>query len=352
MQLKSQRICQFFIVLSTFSLLVLPTVVWFSICNKFDPSYFSDVKLGDMLPKIDRYYDQNSPFRKQLISAYHGFTSKVGFRATNHIPGIRSNWLFLKRTYPGFSGKKRFADYEKKKIIHKLEAIDSFLKKRNIKFIIMITPDKIQIYPELLPWVMRRKQAEINACEDLVQFIHRRSHISICYPKKSLLENKKSGLLYYPNDSHWNMKGAYIAFAEIAKIIDHKISFPQPEEWHWIQKEITFGDLGLVFPYEMPFPAGIRHTTTYDAQHTFDPDRKDRRFVSPKAPSKLKILVFHDSFFASMEPYFHYFFHETHQLAASIDFELVEKEKPQIVFYQIVERNISSFLDLPSPVRP
>ena len=120
---------------------------------------------------------------------------------------------------------------------------------------------------------------------------------------------------------------------------------------HWVQKDVSFGDLGLVFPYKIHFPSGFKHTTANDAQRTFDSDRKDQRIVTPNAPSKLKIMVFHDSFFVSMEPYFHHFFQSTHQLASPIDFQLIEKEKPDVVFLQIVERNVSSFLNLVQPAQ-
>ena len=349
MRLNRQRFYQYFTVFFTFGLLVFPTVIWFSIYSKFDYSVFSRIKDLDSFPILENYYNKNFPFRKQIILAYHGFTSKVRFRATTHIPGNQQNWAFLKRTYSGFIGKNRFSDNEKKTILHNLEKIDLFLKKRNIKFIVMLTPDKIQIYPEFLPWIMRKKQTQNNACEDLIRFINDRSDITICYPKNELLRNKKSGLLYYPNDSHWNMKGAYMAFLQIANKMDKEISFPQPDAVHWIQKEVRFGDLGLVFPYKMPFPSGIRHTTTNDAQRTFNSDRKDQKVITPNAPSKLKIMVFHDSFFVSMEPYFHHYFQSTHQLARFMDYELIEKEKPDVVFFQIVERNVSSFLNLVPP---
>ena len=343
MRPKKQRFYQFVIVSAAFSLLVFPTVVWFSAYSKFDCSVLKDIQ------QFKDYYQDNFPFRKQMIRIYYGITSKLCFQSTSHIPGTKSNWFFLERTYRGFLGKNEFSSDKKKVVVHKLEAIDRFLKKRNIKLIVMITPDKIQIYPEFLPWIMRRKQAKINSCEDLVKYINQHSDILICYPKKELIQHKTAGLLYYPNDSHWTMKGAYIAFYHIAGFMDGKISWPHPQKLPWIEKEVSFGDLKLVFPYKVHFPAGIAHTTTYDVQHTFDLEKRDRRFITPEAPSKLKIMVFHDSFFISMEPYFHHFFCETHQVARTIDYGLIEKERPNIVFFQVVERNADSLLTLTDP---
>ena len=126
--------------------------------------------------------------------------------------------------------------------------------------------------------------------------------------------------------------------AEISKFIDEKISVPRQDEMPWIQKDVSFGDLGLALPYKNPFPLGIQHTFAEDAQHTYDADRKERRIRNPDAVSKKKILVFHDSFFISMEPYFHHYFQETHQCAFGIDFDLIDRERPDVVVWEIVER--------------
>ena len=327
-----------------FSLLVIPTVLWFGLYSKPEKTFHSNCRIEDKLTSLKDYYNDNFPFRKQIIFLYHGITSKLCFRATCHIPGNEPNWSFLRRTYPGFTGKNLFSSDEKKRILQKLEKTDSFLRERGIKLVIVIPPNKIQIYPEFLPWIMRKKQAKISACEELVQYINARSKIIICHPKAQLRQNKKIGLLYYPNDSHWNMAGAYIAFAEISKFIDEKISVPRQDEMSWIQKDVSFGDLGLALPYKNPFPLGIRHTFAEDAQHTYDADRKERRIRNPAAVSKKKILVFHDSFFISMEPYFHHYFQETHQCAFGIDFDLIDRERPDVVVWEIVERYIRLIL--------
>ena len=339
----------FVIVAMFFSWLIIPTILWFSLYSKPEDSFFSNFRIENLFTMLGHYNDNNFPFRKQIIFLYHGITSRLCFRSTCHIPGNEPDWTFLKRTYPGFTGKNLFSSDEKMKILQKLEKIDSFLSKQGIKFLIIISPDKIQIYPEFLPWIMRRKQAKFSACEDLVQYINARSRITIYYPKAQLLQNKKAGLLYYPNDSHWNMKGAYIAFTQISNFIDEKISISRQDELNWVQKDVSFGDLGLVLPYKISFPLGIRHTFAEDAQHTFDADRRDRRIRNPDAVSKKKILVFHDSFFISMEPYFHHYFQETHQCAFPINYQMINKEMPDVVILQIVERNSKSILNMGIP---
>ena len=62
--------------------------------------------------------------------------------------------------------------------------------------------------------------------------------------------------------------------------------------------------------------------------------------------NKFKILVFHDSFFNGMSKFFKESFGETVFVWSDLQFGLVEKEKPDILIYERVERDIDMLLNL------
>ena len=81
----------------------------------------------------------------------------------------------------------------------------------NAKVALMIGPNKASVYPEYLPIAI--KPSDTRYLSYFTKELSQIRNLYLVDPTETLVKAKaKEGLLYYRTDSHWNEKGAYIAF--------------------------------------------------------------------------------------------------------------------------------------------
>lgn len=361
------RIRQILLCFCFWGLLVIPCLVWPALPreiremetyeNRIPVSFpeFSSARIIDFFSAFDNYYARNFPFRPMALQFHQYVSTKLGLvEKSRNIRGTIPNWYYFERDIPDFVGNSHFTPEEMNRIVRNIEQIRQYFKKRNIGFLILIPPNKIQVYPDYLPPELKNRKAAETRCSEMMKFL--KLHFAdppLRYLDRPLFEYKDKGvLLYYPNDTHWNMFGAYVAFSRFAPLIDPGLKVPSPEEIPWKMEPVTFGDLGRAhLPYNALFPDnGMNIATTRDVQLAFSAEKRVQHSFNPAAPSSRKLIVFHDSFFVPVQPYFRYFFREVHFYAnAEPDYWQIEKEKPDMVILQIVERNIQTLLRLSLP---
>ena len=231
----------------------------------------------------------------------------------------KENWLFTKRwnSEDMFRNKYLFDDEELSKIKHRLESLQIWLAKRNIKLYLMLVPDKERVYGEFYPdgYAKVNEQAKI---EQTYEFLKENTHIPVVYPIKALEKAKKDHLLYYKTGTHWNHRGAYVAYLEMMKML--KKDFPSLK----ILKEADFNiepqfsadedianalgiDAKSTFPKEdMTYDVFKLKKETTTVEHEFV--NKELRietfdFVSNNPANKLKAIFYADSQFLRMNWY-------------------------------------------------
>lgn len=97
--------------------------------------------------------------RKQFIKT----SKKIDMYINNEIKNFdamagKENWLFTKRwnSEDMFRNKYLFDDEDLSKLKHRLESLQMWLSKRDIKLYLMLVPDKERVYGEYYPTDIRR----------------------------------------------------------------------------------------------------------------------------------------------------------------------------------------------------
>jgi len=117
---------------------------------------------------------------------------------------------------------------------------------KGIKFYLLMTPSKVSVYPEYLPFESNAdalKPAEIieNEIGDSEQVIN---------VKEALISNKGKGRLFQLTDSHWNQRGTYQAYTEILKKINPN-EMPIKESYEVSARTgDLFQELGLIKEFD------------------------------------------------------------------------------------------------------
>ncbi len=243
--------------------------------------------------------------------------------------------------------------------------IKRFCEERGILFKIVIAPNKHTIYPEFLPLDIKNSQGVSTRLDQLRNFLISNGLGSVLIdlrPALVLSKGKSPDPLYYLTDTHWNQLGAFIAYTEIMKNLI--TAFPQIKildikKHHVARKENRgLGDLStfismwgllkdteIVLEPQTPYLAkkidsGIELKGTYHIE----------RYRIEKC-DYAKLLMFPDSFGVSLVPYLSESFSDSLYIwhtPPGVDLPIIEKERPQIVILQLVERNLQ-YLSKPFP---
>ena len=131
-----------------------------------------------------------------------------------------NDWLFLawKESTDSYSNSVMFTDEELNSIDSYLDNINKYCNTHNKKFYFIIAPDKSKIYPEYYPQRIM-KVSDNSRSEQLIDYIKKHSNVNVIYPKEKLISSKDNKLLYWKNDTHWNLLGAYYGYSELMNVI-------------------------------------------------------------------------------------------------------------------------------------
>ena len=130
----------------------------------------------------------------------------------------KDGWMFTKRwgSVEMFQNKVLYSDEELKKIKDNVEAIQAWSQRHGIKFYLFLVPDKERIYPEFYPDGFA-KENDLARIEQVEGYLLKNSTVPVIYPANSLLKAKKDYPLFYKTGTHWNHRGAYVAYVDLFK---------------------------------------------------------------------------------------------------------------------------------------
>lgn len=131
----------------------------------------------------------------------------------------QSDWLYLnENNIPYYQGTNKIATgSDMKKHIESYVRLNEMCKQVGKDFVILICPEKEEIYPEYMPTMEIVDSTEVPI--DVREYIKKYTDIKYLYPKEELLKYKKNYLVYKKYDSHWNTVGGYIAANELKKAL-------------------------------------------------------------------------------------------------------------------------------------
>lgn len=307
--------------------------------------------------EFEAYYNDSMPFRNQLIRLNN--TLQYFLFRQQDINGVaigRDGWLFYCSEEAGNPvnqslGCWHFTGEELKTMAESMQKTKDTLAKHGIEFVLFIPPNKETIYMEKLPSYYEQ-QDEYTATDQLADYLHEHTDVTVVYPKAELLAYKEehpNTQLYLKLDSHWNNLGAYIGARSLAKALG--LEMPAPEEIGLKELRKNTGDLATVMnaavtdvdiEYEL---SGISSLLTEKIKD----DEESELVFSTKGADPRKVFVARDSYSIALAPILASQFEETvfvhHTLysqdkiiAADADvyvLEIVERNEAQLPMYAV-----------------
>lgn len=249
---------------------------------------------------------------------------------------------------------------------NKLKDIQTWYEDRGIKFVIVIAPNKHSVYNEKLPaWI---RQPKITLTDDVIKY-SKDKNINLLDLRPSMKE-KIETKIYYITDTHWNDKGASIAYNQTINYMNRIYNTRYKKiDYSFYETQRSSGDLARFLKINFLLPSDyekdfrIRLKVESNVCHgLINKDKQLEKCVQKKNPiinvgtydqyiinnssiNPNKVLLLCDSFaVANSKLYNETFntiwrFHYQHINGKKLS-NFVQKHKPDIVIYQIIERSL------------
>ena len=320
-------------------------------------------KPGLFLYRLKAFIQDNFGFRTELVKLHATLClSVLRSSPSGDVIVGKHGWLY-QRSESALDDYRRvrlFTDAELGEWAAALEARHHWLAERGIAYVFAVAPNTHTIYPEHLPdWA--RPTAPQSRLDQLMERL-RQTPVNAVDLRPALHAAKAGERLYNRTDTHWNERGAFVAYTELMRAAARHVPELTPLQRSDLSAHgvmVDGGDLagalGLAdaigeewLQLRLPTPLAAI-TPPWENQsrqlRVLSAPARNSRGPNPGAPSA---VVFHDSFGVWLTPLFAETFRDARfaWINEKFDTTLVEAAgSPSIVVQEITER----FLMRPPP---
>ncbi len=239
-----------------------------------------------------------------------------------------------------------------------LEARRDWLADRGIPYLLVIAPDKQSIYPEMLPPGLQCQEQTVSRQDQLLAYLRSHATVDVLDLRPSLRQAKAVERVYFRTDSHWNDRGAFVAYQQILAALAARFPelTPLPRSaFQAVTRDMPGGDLAQMLKLSdrlhddklelLPLAPLARRTSETVPMN----DKARLPHLQPIVMERAgaagrKALVFYDSFGELLVPFLSEHFARTVYLPEDVlDPAMVERERPDVVIQEIVERKLRLF---------
>ncbi len=307
------------------------------------------------------YFEDNLGFKKTLstLNSYYKFKLFRTSSKPDRVIVGKDSWLFS--TEPEIAGDYQnltsYAPSDLIKLKENIEEIENCYKQKNIKFAMIILPTKSSIYPEYLPDFVKRKSKPTKLSQ-LSQYMKHYPEITFIDMTDSFIKEKKSTELFYQHDIHINYAGGFLAYQTLINTLRKKDSVIEPMKRSYYYKRLVHipnADLSniLSLDYKLLNDEWYLDKGAHKTFRKVEPSAYETVPIQQKTVkteiknSKLpKAVIYRDSFFNLMMPYFSENFRECIYLwSYEMSQEIIDKEKPDFVILEMTEATIDRLLN-------
>lgn len=307
----------------------------------------------DYCTEFEAWFSDHFALRTEMVSAYSTLSQKI-FRTSTEPDVIlgKEGWLYYTPTVADITGTATCTETEISHMAHTLTMMSAYAEANGTKLVFAAAPDKGSIYPEYLPVRYLHTGGQNNL--DLLHAALRETNVKVCDLRGTLREAAASQdrLLYHKLDTHWNGDGAmrgYEALMRTAGLDDLGFStYPRTETQDFngdlqtmLSPDKENPDCNAVYAV----PQTYRHLGRF---HSLD-DLTIRTVCKEGSGS---LMMFRDSFGRALIPLLSQRFQTAaYYRADCVPLADIETIRPDVVIYELVERNLSRLLTCP-PIMP
>jgi len=334
----------------------------------------------DFTSAMDRYLDDHFGFRNVLALLELRWSTLVAKKpVVQSVLFGRNGWLF-------YADDDAMTQYRNLLPLMKEQSIDlvkkireqhEFCRNKGIRYLLLVAPNKISIYPEHKPSWLTAREAP-NLMDQLVTSLRNETDVPVVDLRRVMLEFKQESVygkdypLYWKTDTHWTRMGAFLACKGTIDTL--RKWFPKVPEINYsnVKTKIGFrngGDLAkmvgmdqnvvevspVLNPKQSAAAKEIEIPMSYKSLYALKGDSDPRFLIAESWNRELpKAVMFRDSFgnalTSLLSEHFSRIVYRWHFLKTfHFDIDLIDRESPDVVIYQVVERSLIQNFRLANP---
>lgn len=295
------------------------------------------------------YFEKHYAFRPSLITADAKIQSTIfGVSNTDTVVTGDNGWLYYSSTLDDYLGEDQLSPRGMWNLAHNLRMIENYAEHKGIKFLFTVPPNKNSLYGENMPYYYKKAYSDDHNRDYLKSALEK---AGVNYLDLFEVFEDQEEILYLKEDSHWNNKGALLAYNEIMDAAgkahdDHSDIEPVIEKVHE-------GDLSkMIYPQavmpEDDYVYGTGQSYNYIKQNNSMTDEvsvEDFKIETVKEGADGNLLMYRDSFANTLIPFISEEFRTAYysKSAPANIVKDIQERGPDYVIIEKVERNVSDF---------
>lgn len=305
------------------------------------PSVMEDGKFNlNILEEMGTYFEDHFAFRLQMLTANAKlWTETTKTSTTDQVVAGKDDWLYYSGTVGDYTGEELLSSREMYAVVHNLSMMRDYIEAKGSRFILTIAPNKNTLYGEYMPYYYREgSQSNLDRLVPLLE------EAGIEYADLKSAFEAKEEVLYFRRDSHWNNKGACLAYNTIMDTAgrQHETYLNLPYE----TKKDHIGDIDeILYPLAAEEEEDVYYDKEWGYKYVNEVQDNMDPWIETMAPGKEgSLLMYRDSFGESLLP----FFAEEYARACfsrlvPYNMENLDYCRPDTVVVERVERKIAAF---------
>ncbi len=308
------------------------------------------------------WFEDHFGFRAALVRWYgESRFSWLGVSPSTAVIKGRDGWLFYADDggMEDCTNEKLLSAAELEDWRETLALTNAWLRARGIAHVFTIPPDKQAIYPEALPPSLRQVNT-MSRMDQVEAMLAERTGVPVVDLQPPLVAAKARERIYYQTDTHWNDRGALVAYQQIIEAVRRqKPSVPPAwtrDDFEPIERVIEGQDLARMIGlmrvlHETEFglrPRRPRHARVVEPVNGAASAEEGRVVTEIPGSSLPRAVIFRDSFASRLAPFLsEHFSRAVYLWQNDFDADVVLKERADVVIQEIVSRHLYVFT--PSP---
>ena len=232
-----------------------------------------------------------------------------------------------------------------------------WLRTRGVAYVFTIAPDKHAIYPEEMPSTLLRL-GEVSRSDQLFTTLQDTGLAVDVRPW--LFATKARERIYHKTDTHWNDRGALVAYQQIIGAVRARVPATPPawtrEDFEPVDRIVEALDLAAMMGVKRALretdlalvPRRARRARVIEPAGAAPTAEEGRLVTEIDDPSLPRAVILRDSFVSRLVPFLsEHFGRAVYLWQNDFDATVVAREHPDVVIQEIVGRHLYNFI--PSP---
>ena len=293
---------------------------------------------------LSSYFEDRFAFRNELVDLNSHIRAGI-FKTSPEDDVIVGNngWLYYSATLDDFKGDDLSNNRELYSIARNIKLVQEYCDANNTKFVFTIAPNKNSLYPENMPANLSAKISDNTDSKLLKKYLESEE---INYVDMFDLFGNQDETLYLKRDSHWNKKGAVLAYNAMLDAAEF-----EHEDYSNIESGLVNGTVGDLNSMIYPVTPTPEEDYVYDKDYifTYEGGSKDKLDVTSDEiktaceNGTCNLVMYRDSFGNSLIDLFSEEFANSYfSKLEPYNISDIEENEADVLILEKVERHIQS----------